>query len=143
MTTIIYSHLEKIIAYDSRVTCGNKIASDNAEKSKKVDGVTFLFTGCPADDDKIIKSYFSDEREIDKRAGVSAFAIDHAKGMVFLLSRDNCELVVDEINESDSLGSGGDYALASLDHGKTAKQSVKYAMTRDCKSGGKVRFVRV
>ncbi|MCP4342012.1 MAG: hypothetical protein GY799_24805 [Desulfobulbaceae bacterium] len=143
MTTILYSHKEKLIAYDSRITCGNKISSDCIEKSKRVKDVTFFFTGCPADDEKIIESYFSDGRDIDSRAGVSGFAIDHKERKVFLLSRDNCELVVDSIECSDSLGSGGEFALASLDHGKTARQAVKYAMTRDCRSGGKVRVVKV
>jgi ATP-dependent protease HslVU (ClpYQ) peptidase subunit len=42
-------------------------------------------------------------------------------------------------------GSGGSYALAALDliPNCTAKQAVKYAMKKDCATGGRIRTVKV
>lgn len=42
------------------------------------------------------------------------------------------------IEEFYTLGSGGDHALTAMDLGKTPKQAVQHAMTRDLFSGGKI-----
>ena len=44
----------------------------------------------------------------------------------------------DKIEYSISKGSGSDFALALIDMGKSAKESIEYAMTRDIYTGGKV-----
>lgn len=143
MTTIIYSHNESVIAYDSRTTAGALICTDEAEKSVTKKGVTFIFSGYPADNNKIIDSYFSSDRVIDNRVGPSAFAVDHKSKVVYLLTRVESELIATPVSHSCSVGSGGDFALSALDHGKTARESVKYAMTRDNCTGGRIRIIKI
>lgn len=42
------------------------------------------------------------------------------------------------MDHNQAVGSGGNWALSSLDHGKSAKEAVEYAITKDIYSGGKV-----
>ncbi|WP_210772140.1 hypothetical protein [Rhodanobacter lindaniclasticus] len=42
-----------------------------------------------------------------------------------------------------AIGSGWQFAIAAMDFGKTAKQAIEYAMTRDNGTGGGVDFVRI
>lgn len=37
-----------------------------------------------------------------------------------------------------AMGSGRDFALAAMDHGKTPAESIEYAKTRDVYTGGEV-----
>jgi len=43
-----------------------------------------------------------------------------------------------ELTYNYTLGSGERFATGAMDHGKSASQAVKYAMTRDSNTGGKV-----
>lgn len=42
-----------------------------------------------------------------------------------------------------AIGSGWQFALAAMDFGKTAKQAIEYAATRDNGTGGGVDYVRI
>ena len=44
---------------------------------------------------------------------------------------------------NESFGSGSSFALSAMDFGKSAKDSVKYAMTRDIYTGGKIKVIKV
>ena len=57
---------------------------------------------------------------------------------MYTASSDNGVYRSSLIEYNDSAGSGGEFAIAALDMGKTAKEAVEYAMTRDFYSGGKV-----
>jgi hypothetical protein len=48
-----------------------------------------------------------------------------------------------ETTHDAAYGSGQDFAIAALDFGKTPKEAVEYAMTRDCNTGGSVQVVDV
>jgi hypothetical protein len=50
---------------------------------------------------------------------------------------------IDECKFSRADGSGYKFALGAMDHGKSAKDAVKYAMTRDIYTGGKVKVIKV
>jgi ATP-dependent protease HslVU (ClpYQ) peptidase subunit len=141
MTTICYDHKAGVIAYDSRQSGGGTIYSDNIEKCVSSNEVKFIFSGYPADNEKIIKSYFSDEMAIDKRVCVEALAIDDGK--VFMLTREGEELVVTHISYSVAIGSGFAFALSALDHGKSAVDAVKYAATRCLYTGGKIKTIKI
>jgi len=47
------------------------------------------------------------------------------------------------VEYNDAMGSGEEFALAALDHGKTAEDAVAYAATRDSGTGGKIRVFDV
>ncbi len=42
-----------------------------------------------------------------------------------------------------AIGSGWQFAIAAMDFGKSAKQAIEYAMTRDNGTGGGVDCVRI
>ena len=141
MTTIVYSHKEKVIACDSRETKGGMIATDNCQKIfKREDGIVFVGAGTVHDINIMIATYPQGYEGMDTLTA-SAFVIDG--GRVY-----DCAIVDGsyhrvEIGFNLALGSGQDFAIAALDFGYTAKQAVKYAMTRDCATGGKIRTVKV
>jgi len=60
------------------------------------------------------------------------------KGIAYKACNENGVYKLDELPCNESLGSGGWFAMAAVDLGKTARESVEYAMTRDVYTGGKV-----
>lgn len=140
MTTIVYNHKEKVICCDSRATKGGVIADDNANKIRKRDGLIFVAAGLVSDIDILVATYPIGFTGMDTLEACM-FVVDDGKVWEAVV----CEGVysVVELDFNSTLGSGAHFALAAMDFGCTAKQSVKYAMTRDCATGGKIRTVKV
>jgi len=140
MTTIAYSHKLKQIAVDSRATAGTLIADDKCNKVFKRDGLVFIACGSVADLELLTDSYpFGYEGMSDLSA--SAFVVDDGK--VYQCDIQSGKYNVTPIDFDMALGSGCDFALSAMDFGKTPKEAVKYAMTRDCATGGKIQVVKV
>jgi len=135
MTTIEYHHEDRQIAVDSRITSGNEILTDECNKIIENDIGIWLCAGSDCEVDDFIKLKHNDkvEREPDCSALLvkdnSCFAVQFSDGYCCYT----------KLTYNYTLGSGADYAAASMDHGCSAKKAVKYAMTRDSNSGGKVR----
>jgi len=141
MTTIAYCHKDREIAVDSRATRGNIIDSDNDNKLKIVNGVTFIMTGKACDYQLLIDIYFG----VDKTELVPdccCMVIDDGKFYEFSVESDG-STCRDELVSDTAFGSGASFALAAMDFGCNAKDAVKYAKTRDCKTGGRVRVFKV
>ena len=141
MTTIAYCHKNKEIAVDSRITSDNQIITDKGDKFRREGGQ--LFVGSSVGDDwlKLIDIYLGKSEPIKRYYECTVmFTCD---GVVFLMTYRDGQLNQWSIREDTGIGSGGDYALCAMDFGMTAKASVKYAMTRDCKSGGRIRTFKV
>lgn len=140
MTTIAYNHKDKEIAVDSRFTRGDIISTDKGNKVIKKSGVTFVCAGLSAQYDLLVGMWFSSEPVKD--IGCHAFVID--RGVVYDYGLDNNgEISKEKLDENLGKGSGQDWALAAMDFGCSAKDAVKYAMTRDVYSGGKVKVIKV
>ena len=135
MTTIAYHHKSKTIAYDSQATAGGIIANSNANKMHERNGVLFFVAGVTAGVDAIMKSYFGEDLLSDPEC--DAFVVDG--GVVYYCYVDNLELKWIEIDSDAVIGTGQPFALAAMDFDKSAKEAVKYAITRDIYSGGRVR----
>ncbi|MGO2457046.1 hypothetical protein [Vibrio casei] len=141
MTTIIYNAKENEIGVDSRMTCGDTILDDSYQKSKKVSGVLFFCTGNAGDFDLAIENYFS-EHPTEIIPDCTLLVAD--KGSVKELSFDGSgNRFITDVMTSYGYGSGGLWALAALDHGKSTREAVKYAISRDCFSGGKVKVIKL
>lgn len=137
MTTIIYDHKNKQIAVDSLATNNGTILTDKIEKWRFVNGDIWFFSGITCDFDLLIEAYSL--KHTNDKLVPEARAIIVSKGKVFAIEiADHGAVYISEMLNSARLGSGGDWALAALDHGKTARQAVEYAKTRDCYTGGKV-----
>ena len=135
MTTIVYDHKNKQIAIDSREVAGDEIKSDKAIKWKVVDGTTYFMSGCVSD----YPAFFA----LDKVRGVKPDVDIHCssifirKGAAFKCAFSDTGYWELELSSNDSIGSGGVYAISALDFGKSAREAVDYAKTRDVNTGGK------
>ncbi len=138
MTCITYHHKDKQIAYDGRCTGGGLIKSDNDEKVDKKADLIFVLAGSLDEKEHLISQY---PGKLEKPVSVSGFLIKDK--IVYGICGDDLDIAEWEMRYSDAHGSGAHFAIAAMDHGKSAKQAVKYAITRDIYSGGRVRVFNV
>lgn len=141
MTTIVYDHKKKQIACDSRSTIGGTIIDDCAIKYRSTDGKLWFIAGRPGDADTFINHY-EPLTTANKNMDVSAIFVvtsGACVGGAYMAVKDSDDTYAEcIIDHNYAQGSGDKWALSALDHGKTAKEAVEYAMTRDVYSGGKV-----
>ncbi len=139
MTTLVYSRKENVIAIDSRLTAGGIIQSDNFKKWVATESGLYFMVGCVSDVEHMLDFIDSEEMLWDKDFDLEVNIVSSTceplvfgieAGVMFSEKLSMCEY--------KTFGSGAQFALAALDMGKTAKQAVEYAMTRDIYTGGKV-----
>ena len=141
MTTIVYCDKTKQIACDSRTTLGDIVIDSCAIKYKITKDKVWFCAGNKGDADTFIQHY-EPLIEANKNLSVDAIFVitsgECAKG-VYMTTIDNNNIYRECILDHNyATGSGYTWAMSALDHGKTAKEAVEYAMTRDIYSGGKV-----
>ncbi len=136
MTTIAYHHKDEEISIDSRCCSGTKILSDESDKSVIINGVIYFYTASADDGVELAKLIDTGEIAQDELNATVMF-IKNKK--VFMGTYSNGFLDTWELKYSDAIGSGCDFALAAIDFGCSARDAVKYAMTRDNATGGRVR----
>jgi len=140
MTTIVYSHEHKEIAFDSRASRGGDIVTDDYNKLYKSNGVQFIISGSPADAEVFIAMY--EDPELRAIPEIDAIVVDEGK-VYSVHPTEEGELSCFEAYFDIGAGSGSPWAIAALDHGKTPRQAVKYAATRDLYTGGKIHVIKV
>ena len=140
MTTIAYHHGDKQVAIDSRYTRGDIVDTDKGDKVRKNERGIWLFAGHQGDFEDLMK--LDRNEKVDVRPDCGAILI--SKGKAYTVDTDNDGFcIVSILNENITIGSGSNFALAAMDFGKGAKDAVKYAMTRDIYTGGRVRVFDV
>ena len=140
MTTVAYNHKDKEIAVDSRFSRGDIISTDTGIKVFKEKGITFVCAGLTSDYKSLIEMWFSMESKDSLMC--SAFVIDNGVVYEFGLASDG-GISKEALIENLCKGSGEFWAMAAMDFGCSAKDAVKYAMTRDMYTGGKIRVIKV
>ena len=141
MTTIVYNFKEKVICCDSRATKGHLIADDNYKKVVKNSmGLTCVVAGLVADVEALVETFPSGYEGMSE---LEAQAFIIYEGDVYECAITEGKYIATPIDCNAVLGSGGSFALAAMDFGRSAKEAVKYAMTRDAATGGKIRTVKV
>lgn len=141
MTTIVYDHKNQQIACDSRMTIGSMIIDDKSVKYKDTGSKIWFICGSPGDADTFIHHYdpLSDANPNLNVDTIFLIKDGECAGGVYRAIKNELDVYKECIIDHDyATGSGEQWAIAALDHGKTAKEAVKYAITRDCYSGGKV-----
>lgn len=140
MTTIIYDHKNKLIACDSRVTSSGMITSDVESKwHRDNDGNIWFLSGCVSDNDVLFDAFKDGDRAFDLQVVPDVIAIMVKNDNAYLRGvTDKGEAWTQKLTHSRAIGSGSSFAIAALDLGKSAKESVEYATTRDCYTGGKL-----
>jgi 20S proteasome alpha/beta subunit len=139
MTTIAYDG--EFVAVDGRETQGNLICGDSVMKIYMRDGAWFIIAGCSDDCTRFVRD-FSDRKETDIDAATEGFMID-ASEIFYVSIYDGKFYKTRQCGQKFAIGSGASFALAAMDHGKSAVDAVEYAKTRDCKTGGEVKFIHV
>ncbi|MAB96941.1 MAG: proteasome subunit beta [Pseudomonadaceae bacterium] len=140
MTTIAYK--DGIIACDGRQVRGERIVSDDSLKFKLVDGVSFFLSGAVCDEKALIAAYFGTASPVPVEC--SGYAVDGGK-LMMIGHDDKTGIWKQELDleNPDAIGSGGAFAIAAMDMGASAEESVRAAMKRDIYTGGTVRTYEV
>lgn len=138
MTTIAYHHDTRRIAVDGRITVGDLIACDSYQKWRAVDEEIWFLTGATADFDRFI-AYHQKRLSGQPEHVVSCSAIVASTDGCFEvgLTREG-EPWRSLVTYDTAMGSGRDFALGAMDHGKCAVEAIKYASKRDSATGGKI-----
>lgn len=141
MTTIVYDHERKQVAIDSRTTSNGLICSDSSDKWQITDSGEVWFTcGTVCDEDLLIECFKDGDRAFDIKVipDANSFVVRGDKVLMRGVTQEG-EAWTQFLTGSRCLGSGSSFALAALDFGKSAKEAVEYAATRDCYTGGAIR----
>ena len=140
MTTIAYK--DGIIAYDSRLTAGEVILSDNIEKKVVVGDDVLFMTGPTSDYKSFIEAFKGNNIKKDT---LDAAAIAVVGGNLFKCGYQDGDLWMCPIDEltPTSIGSGSEFAYGAMDCGKSAAESVKVASGRDVNTGGEIRTFKI
>lgn len=141
MTTIAYC--DGVVATDTLTVAGTMVVDFGKEKCIERDGVKFFLCGCTSDHIKLVEEYLSPtDRDI---GDAEAIVVD--AGLIYVVGREDGGKGIYKCHNNRhnfiSLGSGNRFAVAAMDHGKSAKQAVEYAMKRDIYTGGEVRVYEV
>ena len=139
MTTIIVSTKDNKIYCDARYARDNLIESDTAAKWLNHNELPWFICGTFADAKKLFDHYFLGKEVIDWK-NFNATLFGRLDGEIVLISAHDDEVWVQPVCNEPYLcyGSGGDFALSALDHGKSPIDAIQYAMTRDMNTGGKI-----
>lgn len=135
MTTIAYR--DRVIAYDSLVTCNDIVVYKDYDKKRVVDGVTFIFTGSLSEYDALINNWFSSKQ---KEARCGAFVVDE-HGQLYECGHQNGKTWKEKIFLDNylAIGSGHQFALMAMDLGLSAEEAVIKASERCIYTGGIIR----
>lgn len=139
MTTFVYNKKENKIALNGRESSGALISSEKAEKWTVTDtGNTYFTIGGVSDCKMLIEAVERGDASLGDHVVCNGTLIKPGNPVVMYGYYE--EAIFTEVldNEFSAYGSGRDFAYAAFDHGKSAKDCVKYAMTRDCYTGGKI-----
>ena len=135
MTTIVYDHAKQQIACDSRESANGFIISDRACKFIIDNDDVWFICGSKSDAQIFVDEFKHNDLVSDN---VSCGGLLVRDGVAYKACNEDGVYKLDKLVSTDGLGSGGWMALSAVDLGKTAKEAVEYAMTRDCFTGGKV-----
>ena len=135
MTTIVYDHKNKQVACDSRRTAERFIITDEAIKYIKNKDDLWFIAGTPDTALTFVSHFKAMEEAHPLLDNNGIFVSDGSAYFAVVDDGAFCELPLDC---SFATGSGENFAISALDMGKSAKDAIEYAMTRDCCTGGKV-----
>ena len=140
MTTIAFK--DGVIAADSYEIDGHRVANSDCIKQKNINGIVMFGCGESA----LIKTMMQDISLEAKECGIvncdsNVWAL--VDGVIHEYYVREGVYMYNVVDYPYSIGSGSAFALAAMDHGKTASEAVEYAKERDIYTGGKVRTYNI
>ena len=122
--------------------CGDTIVSDDYDKHEESKGVHFFLTGSTCEHKKLIAAYEGEKLESENSG--TALVLDKGELYLAIFNKgEHISVCPEDRNRIIALGSGEDHALTAMDMGATAKEAVKWAMKRDCGTGGRIRTFKI
>ncbi len=139
MTTIAID--SNTISADGRTTDQDGyISRDDYPKLRKENGIICAVAGAISDCEELINIVVHGDQPTMQDASGNLITI--SDNCIMMYSLVDSKLSAWEVTPPYSLGSGSQFALSALDFGKTSKEAVKYAMTRDSSTGGKIKTIK-
>lgn len=138
MTTIAYDG--RYIAVDGRESMGSTIFNDATDKFFVRGKNVFALCGKSTHALDFANQFSHGCRPSDPENEAGGILFDGELAYLCIVENDTklfAKIIISPGFWAD--GSGRDWAIAALDHGKTAVEAVKYAMTRDACTGGTIR----
>jgi hypothetical protein len=135
MTTLIIT--ETGFYSDGRITSDTEIVSDSFRKVFEYKGRAVATTGDSHAMPALAKALIDDDCLIEFSDSTGSVHI-HYQGVTRYVSADDGSIKTSRHTGIETYGTGGKYALAALDFGKTPEEAIRYAMTRDCATGGEI-----
>lgn len=99
------------------------------------DGLKWFLAGRAGETETFMNNFKELESASEGLDNVGLFIDDRA---VYITTIDEGGFRSCLMQFNQGIGSGGDFAMAALDFGKSAREAVEYAITKDFNSGGKV-----
>lgn len=139
MTTVAYHHKDKQIAVDSRMTYCGVVETDCYDKTRVVGSRRYIFEGQVEDIERFIEEHGG--VATDAELGCRAVMIENGKAYDVFKEKGVFKQAIIDYNYA--MGSGWKFAVAAMDHGKTAKEAVQYAAKRDIYTGGRIHVYKL
>jgi hypothetical protein len=135
MTTLIIT--DTGFYSDGRTCCRDEIIKEDFPKAFAYKGRAVAITGDVVDLKYMAMAYIDGE-PLDEFIKVDGTAFIHHNGITRSVGMEDEALRTYRHEGTDCMGSGAYFAKAALDFGKTPEEAIRYAMTRDCATGGEI-----
>ena len=138
MTTIAYDG--RYIVADGLCKMDSTIVSDSVEKFYYRDDLMFALCGTTQHCHEFANDFEALKSPSNKYLDAGGFLFENEEVFLVFVCPDNNVFVKNRmIGDIWADGSGRDWAIAAMDHGKTAIEAVQYAATRDIGTGGQLK----
>lgn len=138
MTVAVYIPSEGVIAYDSRLTQGTLIVSDDIEKLLDFGDIK-LIAACDMGDERRIAESFIDE-SAHYAEEFQAFVVDRDND-VYLFERGEKSNKSMRLDFPCAIGAGAPFATVGIKLGMKAVQCVELAIQNNTECGGRIRTI--
>ena len=142
----------RTLAADGRMTEGNTITTDCAQKLFRLQKVTYFYdelyyfamAGRVSHIEQLLDALHSkDFHEMEEDEGLEITGIIIGRDYGYYLEYESFSLVRVDRNTPMVWGSGGPYAASAMKFGLDARAAVKHAMRFDTCTGGRIRTVKL
>ncbi len=150
MTTLAWDG--KVLAADGRMTEGNIITTDSAQKLYKLHKVTYFYdelyyfamAGRVSHIEQLLDALHSKNfHEMEEDEGLQIAGIIIGRDYGYYLEWESFSLVRVDRRTPMVGGSGGPYAASAMKFGLDARAAVKHSMRFDSATGGRIKTVRI
>lgn len=138
MTTIAYNHKRKEIAADGRLTAPCGVITNDSYRKVIVENGNHWFLAGSISDHQLLIDIHNGDKSVDYELDAYALRVDKDGNVDLCANIGNGAPTIEPITSNYAIGTGYQFALAAMDFGRSAKEAVEYAATRDSNTGGDI-----